>query len=126
MNTTPAAIGIDAPPDVAEPTSLTYRIADELLADEVAVDRDDSGKQRLRRTPRDYSRAAVDCSGASRINDRKRCRRANRSRDAADHRRRCVYRHEIACDIGLRRNRLRCRVRVFDQERQFTISFGGL
>src|SRR6516164_11035075 len=32
MNTTPAAIGIDAPPDVAEPTSLTYRIADELLA----------------------------------------------------------------------------------------------
>ena len=36
-----------------------------------------------------------------------------------------MYRHEIARDIGLRRNRLRRRVRVFDQERQFTISFRG-
>src|SRR6516165_4685225 len=31
-NTAPAATGIDAPPDVAAPTSLTNRIADELLA----------------------------------------------------------------------------------------------
>jgi hypothetical protein len=32
MNTAPAAIGIDAPPDVAAPTSLAYIVAVELLA----------------------------------------------------------------------------------------------
>src|SRR6516225_368230 len=32
MKTAPAGIGIDAPPDVAAPTSLTYKVCDELLA----------------------------------------------------------------------------------------------
>src|SRR6516225_10563452 len=32
MKTAPAGIGIDAPPNVAAPTSLTYNVCDELLA----------------------------------------------------------------------------------------------
>jgi hypothetical protein len=32
MNTAPARIGIEAPPELAAPTSLTYNVSDELLA----------------------------------------------------------------------------------------------
>jgi len=76
--------------------------------------------------PPSSNSTSVDRSGAAGVDDRQRRRGADRRRYAADHRRRSMHRDKVAGNIGLRRNRLRRRVRVFDQERQFTISFRAI